>query len=88
MTETQTQTPVEAPPPTVITVDEARALAAQHNQDRLVIISWSNHGPLNIVHVGATPEDSEASKALANFTLKALGYDTETVENVNVAGTC
>lgn len=74
---------------TQITVDEAKALAALHHQDRVLIVSWSKDGPLNIVHIGVTPEDSQASAALANFVLKALGYDPEqhTDEQVQVTGT-
>ena len=68
--------------PVQITVEEARALAAQHRQDRLLIVSWSKCGPLNVVHVGVTPEDSQASEALAKFILKALGYESEYSDEV------
>lgn len=61
---------------TPITVEQARALAAQHGQDRLIVIGWSREGQLNVVHVGSTPEDSKAASFLAEFLLKTMGYDT------------
>jgi hypothetical protein len=62
--------------PTAITVDEARSLAARHGQDRMVIIAWNAQNKMvNVVTAGSNAEHSNASLALSEFIMRAMGFN-------------
>jgi len=58
---------------TLITVQEARELAAKHGQEGMVILAFSKALGVNVVTVGKNDFDSNYAAALAQYVLEAMG---------------